>query len=550
MTVANRGNADGRLVPAVTRAVRQAIVIVLAASSLCPSVSEASAVTAAIDAVFANSATSAPGCAVGIEQDGVTTERAFGKADLEHRIENRPETIFEAGSVSKQFTAAAILLLAQDGKLSLGDDIRRYLPELPSYGQPITIDDMLHHVAGLRDWGEIEDVAGWSRGERVYSLGSVLALMASQKALNFAPGTQFSYSNSGYNLAAIIVERVSGQTLAQFSQARIFAPLGMRHSQWRDNFRRVVPDRAIAYGSGDAGYEQDMPFEDAYGNGGLLTTVGDLLLWNRALSENRLGKFLSTELSRPGRLKDGLPIDYARGLYDGQYRGVREIAHSGATAGYRAWLGRYPDKRLSVALLCNDGDRNPTTIAHDLADKIMFGSPWLSPLTAAEVEGLGAYAGWFAEDGSGEPLQIVRDGNRLRAQPGPIIQKGPEGNLVLGTRILAFDADGLTLAQGRTVARYQRVPAYLPSQADLAALVGTFRSEEADATYVLRLVGGALELRSRQRPDVAFTLTPAYRGAFTFGNETLRPILDREGRVTTLRVSSTRLWDLRLDRVP
>ena len=168
-------------------------------------------------------------------------------ADLEREVENAPDTIFEAGSVSKQFTAAAVLLLARDGKLSIDDPVRKYVPELPDYGVPLTIRHMLTHTSGLRDWGSVAGIAGWPRTTRVHTHGHVLDIVSRQKALNFTPGTNWSYSNSGYNLSAIIVSRVSGQSFADFSRDRIFKPLGMTRTSWRDDFKRIVNHRALAY---------------------------------------------------------------------------------------------------------------------------------------------------------------------------------------------------------------------------------------------------------------------------------------------------------------
>ena len=173
--------------------------------------------------------------------------KAYGMADLEHDVRNTPDTIFEAGSVSKQFTAMAVQLLAGDGKLSLDDPVRKYIPELPDYGKPLTIRHMLSHTSGLRDWGSVESIAGWPRTTREYTHAHVLEIVSRQKSLNFDPGTKWSYSNTGFNLAAIIVSRVSGMPFAEFSKQRIFAPLGMTHTSWRDDHTRIVKGRAIAY---------------------------------------------------------------------------------------------------------------------------------------------------------------------------------------------------------------------------------------------------------------------------------------------------------------
>ena len=193
--------------------------------------------------------------------------------------------------MSKQFTAAAVLLLAQDGKLSLDDPARKYVPELPDYGAPLTIRHMLQHTSGLRDWGEVAAIGGWPRTSRVHTHAHVLDILSRQKALNFPSGTQYSYSNSGYNLSAIIVSRVSGKPFAEFSQERIFRPLGMTRTSWRDDYTRIVKDRAVAYSPTANGFRQNMPFENVYGHSSLLTTVGDLLKWSANLSSRKVGGY-------------------------------------------------------------------------------------------------------------------------------------------------------------------------------------------------------------------------------------------------------------------
>ena len=200
-----------------------------------------------VDRVFKDWTATTPGCAVGVNVDGRTVvSKAYGMADLEHDVANTPETIFEAGSVSKQFTAAAVLLLARDGKLSLDDPVSKYIPELPDYGQPLTIRHMLTHTSGLRDWGSVAGIGGWPRTSRVYTHAHVLDIVSRQRALNFTPGERYSYSNTGYNLAAIIVSRVSGMSFAEFTRAaRCSSRLGMTHTSWRDDYGRIVKGRAL-----------------------------------------------------------------------------------------------------------------------------------------------------------------------------------------------------------------------------------------------------------------------------------------------------------------
>ena len=296
---------------------------------------------AAADTVFARwNSTHTPGCAVGVSREGkVLLTRGYGMADLETGTPITAATIFESGSVAKQFTATAILLLAQEGKLNLDDPARKYVPELPEYDQPITIRHLLTHTSGLREWSSLVAAAGWPRGSRAHTQAELLDMVFRQKALNYPVGEHYSYTNTGYALAMTIVERVSGKSFQAFTRERIFQPLGMTHTHWRDDFTRLVPGRAQAYSREDDGWHLNMPFENVVGPGGLLTTVGDWLTWNDALSTGKLGRALVDSLTRRMRLNNGREIQYARGLMVLNYRGLREISHSGSTAGYSPLRG-------------------------------------------------------------------------------------------------------------------------------------------------------------------------------------------------------------------
>ena len=393
-----------------------------------------------VDAVFSRWTAATPGCSVGASVSGKTViAKAYGMADLEHDVANTADTIFEAGSVSKQFTAAAVLLLAREGKLSLDDQVRTHIPELPDYGMPLTIRHMLMHMSGLRDWGNIESIAGWPRGTRVYTHAHVLDIVSRQKVLNFTAGSQYSYSNTGYNLAAIIVARVSGMPFAQFSKERLFTPLGMTRTSWRDDYSRIVRNRAIAYAPAGQGFHQNMPFENIHGNGGLLTTVGDLLKWNEHFVTPVVGDAAFVkEQETPGTFNDGKPGAYALGLMIGTFRGQREIGHSGSTAGYRAHLVRYPDKGVSVAVLCNVSSGAATQYAHAVADLLMPGAfgPAPAPAPAAPPrtllrptpEQLKALEGTFVSDEAETTLvaAVLDDGVlAIRRRPDTVIRPAP-----------------------------------------------------------------------------------------------------------------------------
>ncbi|HEX8392884.1 MAG TPA: serine hydrolase domain-containing protein, partial [Longimicrobium sp.] len=342
---------------------------------------------ARLDAMFAAVNTdSTPGCVVGIARTGEPDLiRAYGLANLETRTPNTPATVFEAGSVSKQFTAAALLVLARRGRLSLDDDVRRHLPELPDYGAPVTLRQMLNHTSGMRDWGTVVEFTGWPRGTRVYTQGDVLRVAARQRALNFAPGTEYLYSNTNYTLAAMVVERVSGTSLAEFTRRALLDSIGMAHTSWRDDFRRVVPGRAQAYGSVEGGgWRLNMPFENTLGHAGLLTTVEDLLRWNANLERSRVGGAeFGAQMAEAGRVAGGRAVPYALGLEPGTRRGVASVTHAGATGGYPSFLGRYAHRGLSVAILCNAGSINTEEMGPLVADLFLPAAPPAASAPAA-----------------------------------------------------------------------------------------------------------------------------------------------------------------------
>ena len=496
----------------------------------------------AVDAQFSAWGTETPGCAVGVAAQGhIVLEKAYGMADLEHDVPNRPDTIFEAGSVSKQFTAAAVLLLAREGKLSLDDPVRRYIPELPEYAAPITIRQMLHHTSGLRDWGSVESIAGWPRGTRVYTHAHVLDILARQQHLNFAPGTHWSYSNSGYNLSVILVSRVAGESFAEFTRQRIFEPLGMTRTSWRDDFTRVVKDRAVAYAESNGKYAQDMPFENVHGNGGLLTTVGDLLRWNENFAAPKVGDAeLIRLMQTPGMLGTGRETGYAYGLAVASHKGLAEFRHSGTTGSYRAYLARFPEKHLSVAVLCNAGNSMPRQALYAVADLYLEealkpdGPPKQAELSAAELE---RFAGLYRNEIRGDTLRIVRDGDALRLGDGTRLIAVTPRRLTDGDELVIEVADSgsgsMDDGSGSDIP-IQRVVEVRPTVEELAHYAGEYESEEADACFTVRLRGETLELT--RRPDGVFPLTPLYADAFDGEHGTI--VFRRDGD----RVFSTSAW--------
>jgi CubicO group peptidase (beta-lactamase class C family) len=514
--------------------------------------------TQAVDSIFQqwNSQNTA-GCAVGIERKGEPVLiRSYGMADLEHDVPITPATIFEAGSVSKQFTAASILSLAAQGKLALTDEVRKYLPELPEYGAPITINELLGHTSGLRDWGEVEAMAGWPRGSRIYTLADALDVAVRQKSLNFPPGTAFSYNNTGYNLLAIIVERVGKASLAEYTRAHFFAPLGMSHTQWRDDFRRVVKDRAIAYESSKGNYRQKMPFEDVYGHAGLLTTIGDLLIWNDALATGKLGAFVTAELQRPTRLNSSREIAYARGLFLRHHQDAREISHDGSTAGYRAWLGRYPDQQISIALLCNSDGADSPKLAHQIADIFLPPEPTAAPasITLTEAE-LAPFVGVFVDERSGLPVRLSMRGDSLALSRERLLTPLTANEFRIGASTLRFrDADGFTLDSPDSEALpYRRVQTWTPKPSELMMLAGDYVSDEALATYRVSVAkNGGVVLTPRDRQGQTLILRPLFADTFEYGDNedsVAHFTHDTHGRVTAFVLGNSRVRALSFRRL-
>ena len=322
-----------------------------------------------VDKLFATwDSTVSPGAALAIIKDGkIIYERGYGMADLEHSIAITPETVFRIGSVSKQFTAACIALLSIEEKISLDDNIRKYLPELPDYKVPISIYHLIHHTSGLRDYLSLEDLRGKSEND-FYTPQDTMELLTKQKTLNFSPGEQFLYSNTGYFLLGVIVQRASGQTLNEFAIEHIFQPLDMRHTHYQDDHTTIVKNRAQGYAPTKSGYKIDMTTLDHVGDGGVFTTVEDLYLWDQAFYSNILGKKLIDILQTRGCLNNGKIITYAFGLDVDEYRGLKRVHHSGGFAGFNSYILRFPEQNFSVICLSNLSTFNPTKLGTNVAD--------------------------------------------------------------------------------------------------------------------------------------------------------------------------------------
>jgi CubicO group peptidase (beta-lactamase class C family) len=507
-----------------------------------------------------------PGCALAVIQDGeIVHKRGYGMADLERDVPLSPRSVFDLGSTSKQFVALCILLLAEQGKLSLDDDIRRHIPEMPDYGEPITLRQLVHHTSGIRDYLELMTLCGM-RWENDYYEEEIIALLARQKELNFRPGEEYLYSNSGYFLLGELAKRVAGQSLNDFACEQIFQPLGMDHTRFYDDFRMIVPDRAIGYAPREGGgYGIELYHSDLVGDGGLLASVEDLFLWDQNFYENKLGgggpELIDRMLTR-GALNDGKELSYAFGLEIGHYRGLPIVSHGGSWAGYRSDIIRFPEQRFSVICLSNLSTFKPTALAKQVADLYLEGqykeeaSRQVEELSLAlSPADLRGNTGDFINPKTGTVLNLsVQDEKLTVSHPsGLVFQIVPIGE----NRFRSVDAPvELTLAfeepsAGEAMRLQVRVEDEEPAAFhaierislephELEEYAGEYHSDELGVIYRFHLRDGALVLKLGYDP-VEPHLQPTVRDEFIVKDRNLKFVRDAQGRISGFNARSGRV---------
>jgi CubicO group peptidase (beta-lactamase class C family) len=538
-------------------------------------------VRARVDSIFASyDKPDVPGCALGVFQNGrAAYARGYGAADLERHVPITSATLFDVGSTSKQFAAASLILLAEDGKLSLSDNVRKYIPELPDYGAPITIDHLLRHTSGLRDYAGLLALAGYSL-EEVTTDSEALAIIVHQRHLNFPTGTRFSYSNTGYFLASVIVRRVSGKPLADFARERIFLPLGMTHTVYRNKAAMLIPGRALGYAPGDSNrFRNSMSNWEQTGDGAVHLSVDDALAWDENFYHPRVGgPTLVAQLQARGTLSNGDSIDYARGLFIDHYRGLRRVQHGGDWIGYHAAFERFPDQHTSVVTLCNSDGIDPSALADRVADVVLGDAfpekphPSPAPTTTASVSGTGRtlapsqVVGSYFEATDQDLAQVQqKDGSlvlRISGAQFPLTASGPSTFAVTGvpaTVEFLLDAHGAARALRLRVETEDRPEAVLftpvvPTAAERQQYVGSYYSPELDVTWSVVQEHGRLMLtgfKASSLVDLSGELEPAMRDAFGVNNggAYIRFTRDARGRVTGFGLSASRMRDIRFTRV-
>lgn len=483
-------------------------------------------------AVFGDLAPDAPGCAVGVYRDDqVVLTQGFGLASVEDGRRITPRTTFDLGSGSKAFTALAVFLLEERGRLALDDDVRRHVPELPDYGTPIRIRDLLQHTSGLRDYEALDAFAG----RETETTGQFLALLASQRRLNFAPGTRHEYSHSDFALLGVIVERAAGEPFGAFVEREVLWPLGMRGSRVYDARGPRVPERAFGHARADSGLRVTFNRSELVGGSNLYTSVADLFHWHRALAEAADGRrpLVARLLTRP-TLPGGEPIPYAYGIRQDSYRGLPTLTRGGSSHGTRTEYIRFPGQQFTVAVLCNSAHLWAGQRAERVADAYLHQAleprrarPTLPPAVPITTADLQRYVGAYqSPDGLDHTRIAVVDGQLVEllgdtAQTftyrgdGLFSADGIPGDFRLAFAPEAGEVVRLQfLSEGENDGGAVRLPAsavWRPDARALAEYAGTYFSDELDAVWRLAVEDGPLVLRRRghaagrlvpTRPDV------------------------------------------------
>ncbi len=531
-------------------------------------------ISARIDRVFAAyERPGSPGCALGVYRDGkIAYSKGYGLANLADSTPITPRTIFDLGSTSKQFTAASIILLSQQGKLSLDDDVRRFLPEVPQYQKTITIRQLLNHTSGIRDYIGLLTLGGVDITGRATAKQTIDAI-ARQKALNFEPGSEHLYSNSGYFLLSQIVERVSKKSMRAFANENIFATLGMTTTHVRDDHTNPLPGGATSYSPTPAGFTNNLSKWEQTGDGAVYTTVEDLLRWDNNFYDPKVGgRQLLEELHRTGTLTNGSPLTYAAGLVVAPYRGLKTVSHSGAWMGFRAELIRFPDQKVSVATLCNVGNSTPTVFARSVAtvylenqmSPLVFtpapastAAPSLGPVVTLTTAEMQQWVGNYISTANGSPRLLAIDGGKLVATtPQSTIELIPHSPIEFTfasgatTVILRFERG----AQGRRIRQWIGAlegPAFAEvafAEAITTIYAGTYRSDELAASFTIAVANDALQVK--MPGDVTSTFRRIRDGVFVAGGTTLRFDDVRDGTLPGFVLDQGRMRGIRFVRMP
>ncbi|MBZ9628117.1 beta-lactamase family protein [Psychroflexus sp. CAK1W] len=535
----------------------------------------------AIDSVFAEfNNIRSPGSAVGIVKDGnFVFARGYGMASLEHDLIITPHSAFYAASVSKQFTAFAVALLANKGKLTLEDDIRTWIPEVPDFGSSIKIRHLLHHTSGLRDYFGLLNLRGWPMDGPVTE-SEFLNLVRNQRNLNFSPGSQYLYSNTGYVLLSILVKRVSGQSLRDFAQSEIFEPLGMSQTKFRDDHTMLIKNRSLAYtpdSESETGYSLSMPGFDVIGDGGLYTTVNDLARWAKNFDSQKVGGARVADMMlKRGILTSGDTTSYAMGLSHFSHRGLPMVGHGGSYAGYRANFVRFPNHGFSIFILSNRSNAELTRRTMEIAE-ILLGEymeqiemPSNAGIQNNEKEGiklertlLEQYSDtyWRVED-VGALLHLSLNNDRLvlndvsSSRTTPLIPisdsifrlEDGRAKIIFKSGVDEVAKKAVWEGDGGWKTSLRLINKWNPDKQTIRKFEGLYFSPEVETFYEIVLEENQLITRHHRREDLP--LTPAEKDGFGSAYPLMKVQFqrDRNGKITGFLVSAGRVQDILFEK--
>lgn len=558
-----------------SRLVLHALLPLLALAAIGPLHATAQTLPVArIDSVFLEmNRSDRPGCTLAVFEAGeIAYADGYGMANLEYGIALRPRSVFHIASISKQFTAFAVELLVSEGRVSWDDPVQEYVPEIPEYGRPVTLRHLVHHTSGVRDQWNLLLMAGWRWEADLVTQADALDLISRQTALNFEPGAEYLYSNSGFTLLAVVVERVSGRSLREFARDRIFGPLGMSDTHFHDDHETIVPDRAYGYRRhADEGWKISIPDFAIVGASSLFTTVEDMARWDRNLRDRTLGDpALWDRFFQRGVLTDGDTIGYAHGISVGSYRGQPTVGHGGADAGYRTNYLRFPELDIGIVSFCNFARADPGDYVREVADIVLedrLDPPDEEDDDAPEPPGidlerwadtLEGLAGFYRDPRQDRPLHVwLHDG---RARIGNAVGRDDGGALLVprsGTELTPWP-DGpevtVSMVQGRPTAlraggvRFEYIGPPVP-EVDPAPYLGTYESDELGTEYRIEAADdGEATLALVHRKRDARRFEAVFEDGFRAGGDWLTFQRGDDGAVTGFTWSNGRVRKVRFVR--
>jgi CubicO group peptidase (beta-lactamase class C family) len=521
-----------------------------------------------VDALFAKwDNKDSPGCVLAVIKDGkIIHQRGYGMADLERGIRITPDSIFDIGSTGKQFTATVIAILANQGQLSLDDPIRRHLPEMPSYADDITIRHLIHHTSGLRDYLTLMDLRGMD-DVNVYAESPLLDIIIRQKGLNFKPGNEYLYSNSGYFLLGTIAQRVTGKHITELIKEHILDPLGMANTTFNKDFRPIIKNRAMSYNAGEeeGTFVNSLALSGGFGDGPIITCIGNLLSWDRNFYDNKLNNSqvnLIEQMYSVGKLNNGKTISYAFGLEVTIYKGQRVVQHDGAWAGYRSEMMRFPDQRMTFICLSNLGLIEPAFLCQQVADIYLEnvlkpeiparkGKSTKSASSNVNIEDLtGLYQSKLLT------FDVFIKDKELFITGGidnHLLVRQPDGRFKVGElpSYLAFSGTSnkiMTMFQTDRVTRFKRIGLQRYQPSSLSSYAGTYYSPELDVQYGIIEADGALAVKRTPFDDPRLVHVYAKNALRTSIGE-FRLAIDKDGNIKGFTLYAGRVKNIKFRKI-